>query len=370
MHWRDLSMSVIAFHAPMKPPDDPVPSGDRTMARGLIAALNGHSIGRAHVASRFRSRDGVGSQTVQESILGQAELEIKRLRAGPRPDLWLTYHSYYKAPDLLGPRLTRQWKIPYAIVEGTRASSRLQGPYARFARAAEDACDAADVIFYLTEYDREALERDRIPGQNVLRLRPFLARETLRPWRPPPPSDTFRLLACAMFRHGDKMASYRALASALALVRVENWSLTIIGDGPAQAEAKTLFSAFGDKVGFAGALEPDAIAEQFRNSDLLVWPGVGEAFGMIYLEAQADGCPVLAEDRHGVRDVVRDGGFLVPQGDPAAYAEAIDDLAENRERRLAAGRKGHDRVAQEHLLPAARATLMAGLAPLLAGRSR
>ena len=94
-----------------------------------------------------------------------------------RPDLWLTYHSYYKAPDLLGPRLSRQWGIPYVLVEATRASKRLKGPYARFAKAAEAACDAADVIFYLTEYDREALERDRVPGQRLARLRPFLAAE-------------------------------------------------------------------------------------------------------------------------------------------------------------------------------------------------
>ena len=32
----------------------------------------------------------------------------------------------------------------------------------RFAKAAEAACDAADLIFYLTEHDREALERDRV----------------------------------------------------------------------------------------------------------------------------------------------------------------------------------------------------------------
>lgn len=363
-------MSRIAFYAPMKPPDDPVPSGDRTMARALIAALEGVDLGEVNLISRLRSRDGVGDQAVQDNIFQEAEREIARLTAGPRPNLWLTYHTYYKAPDLLGPKLSRLWRIPYVVVEGTRASKRLQGPYARFARAAEEACDAADVIFYLTEHDREALERDRVGGQSVARLRPFLALEALGPWQPPPPSDTVRLLACAMFRVGDKLASYKALASALALVRSSAWSLTIIGDGPVRTEVEALFSGFAGKVTFTGALDQDGVARTLRGGDLLVWPGVGEAFGMIYLEAQAQGCPVLAEDRPGVRDVVRDGGWLASANDPTAYARAIDALIADADMRIAAGRRGRERIAAEHLLPAARAALKAELAPLLSEQRR
>ncbi len=167
------------------------------MARALLAALEGAGLGEVHLASRLRSRDGAGDAAAQDRIFEAAEREIERLLAGPRPDLWLTYHTYYKAPDLLGPRLSRHWNIPYAVIEGTRASKRLQGPYACFAKAAEAACDAADVIFYLTEYDRVALERDRVSGQRISRLRPFLSMESLPWWQPRPKSDTFQLLACS-----------------------------------------------------------------------------------------------------------------------------------------------------------------------------
>lgn len=360
-------MNRVAFYAPMKPPDDPVPSGDRTMARGLIAALDGAGLGEVYVASRLRSRDGLGDQTLQNRIVSEAEDEFQRLASGPSPSLWLTYHSYYKAPDLLGPRLARHWGIPYALVEGTRASSRLTGPYASFAKAAEIAADTAAVIFYLTEYDREALERDRVADQQIMRLRPFLQMDTLPLLPSRSSSDTIRLLACAMFRAGDKLASYKALASALALVRSKNWSLTIIGDGAARAEVQGLFSRFGDQVSFDGARDQDGVASGLREADLLVWPGIGEAFGMIYLEAQAQGCPVLAEDRTGIRDVVRTGGRLVPPGDTAAYAQAIDELVGDPEARAALSRDGRAQVAAEHLLPAARATLTAGLSPLLQG---
>ncbi|MEW9806571.1 glycosyltransferase family 4 protein [Mesorhizobium sp. ZMM04-5] len=361
-------MSVVAFYAPMKPPDDPVPSGDRTMARALVAALDTAGLGEVRLVSTLRSRDGAGEASAQDRIFEAAEIEIERLSSGPRPDLWVTYHSYYKAPDLLGPRLARLWGIPYAIVEGTRASSRLRGPYARFAKAAEEACDSADVIFYLTEYDREALERDRVRDQRLARLRPFLAAETLPALPERAHSDTIRLLACAMFRAGDKLASYRALAEALAHVGSPDWSLRIVGDGPARAEVEALFERFAGKVRFLGALDQDGVAAEFRGGDLLVWPGVGEAFGMVYIEAQAQGCPVLAEDRQGVRDVVGDGGWLVPPGDRLAYASAIDALAADPDRRAATGIAGRRRIAANHLLPAARATLRGALAPLIGGR--
>ncbi len=362
-------MSGIAFYAPMKPPDDPVPSGDRIIARALVSALAGLGLGDVRVASRLRSRDAAGEPAVQERIFRDAEREVERLLSGSRPELWITYHNYYKAPDLLGPRLSARWAIPYVIVEGTRASSRLAGPYARFAKAAEVACDAANVIFYLTDYDREALQRDRVAGQRLARLRPFLAAEGL----PSPAAaahrsaDTMRLLACAMFRFADKLASYRALATALARV-TRRWTLTIIGDGPARGEVESLFAQFTGRVTFSGALDEPSVAREFRNGDLLVWPGVGEAFGMVYLEAQAQGCPVLAEDRVGVRDVVRDGGWLVPADDPAAFADAIDRLALDLSGRLAAGRRARQQIEADHLLPAARAALSAELAPLLAER--
>lgn len=363
-----LAMKQIAFYAPMKPPGDPVPSGDRTVARALISAIQGAGLGEVYVASELRSRDGRGETEAQDAILAAAEREIERLSAGPKPDLWLTYHTYYKSPDLLGPRLARHWDIPYAIVEGTRASSRLKGPYARFAKAAEAACDAARVIFYLTEYDREALERNRVSGQQLAMLRPFLAAETLPALQPRPASDTIRLLACGMFRAGDKLASYRSLASALALVRSERWTLRIIGDGPVRAEVEGLFEPFGNRVTLLGALGQDRVAEEFCRGDLLVWPGVGEAFGMVYLEAQAQGCPVLAEYRQGVRDVVRDGGWLVPANDPSAYAHAIDTAIADPQARASASLRGRERIATDHLLPAARTVLADALSPLLTER--
>jgi len=341
------------------------------MARAVMAALSGAGLGAVRPISELRSRDGRGDSSKQDEIFRAAKVECERLSEEEPPALWLTYHSYYKAPDLLGPVLSRHWGIPYALVEATRAAKRLSGPYARFAAAAEAACDAADVIFYMTARDREALERDRRPGQKLIRLRPFLNQEALEAAGNHRANDgPIRFLTCAMFRDGDKLESYRALAAALALVRPDGWTLTIIGDGPKRTEVESLFSVFSDRVIFLGALAPEQLADHFANADMLLWPGIGEAFGMVYLEAQAQGCPVLAEDRPGVRDVVRDGGWLATPQDPPAFARAIETLMTDDEARLTAGRRARAQIAADHLLEAARTSLKAGLDPLMGGQGR
>jgi glycosyltransferase involved in cell wall biosynthesis len=86
---------------------------------------------------------------------------------------------------------------------------------------------------------------------------------------------------------------------------------------------------------------------------------------MVYLEAQAQGCPVLAEDRVGVRDVVGPGGWLAPANDPAAYAARLDTLIADHGTRRLLGRNGHAEIARHHLLGSARATLSSSLRPLI-----
>jgi len=64
------------------------------------------------------------------------------------------------------------------------------------------------------------------------------------------------------------------------------------------------------------------VRDQYAIADIFIWPGVDEAYGMVYLEAQANGLPVVAEDHPGPRSVV--ASDLVPTNDPAAFAAAIE----------------------------------------------
>src|SRR4051794_38067759 len=120
----------IAFYAPLKPPDHPVPSGDRRMAQllGLALTRAGHDV---ELAARLRSYDGAGEIEQQRRFaeLGArlATRFVERARARPpqaQPRAWLTYHLYYKAPDWIGPRVAVQLGIPYLVAEASVAMKR------------------------------------------------------------------------------------------------------------------------------------------------------------------------------------------------------------------------------------------------------
>ena len=347
---------MIAFYAPLKAPTHEVPSGDRAMARGLMAALT--PLGRVTVASDLRSLDLAGDAAVQARLKGAAEAEIARLvRELPvETQLWVTYHNYYKAPDLIGPAVSAARGIPYVQVESTRAKKRLTGAWAGFAAAAEAASDAAAVIFYLTERDGETLARDRAAGQRLVHLRPFLPRAEL------PPASTLAegapMLAAGMMRAGDKMASYALIAELLGLLDGD-WRLEIAGDGPARAEVEALMAPFGERVRMLGQLGAPEMTDAYRRAGLFLWPGVNEAFGMVYLEAQAAGLPVVAQDRPGVQEVMAAVQPAVASGAQgmAAAIVALRDAGLRRERGMAA----RAFIADRHLLGAATATLASAL---------
>lgn len=349
----------VAFYAPLKPPGHPTPSGDRGMARSLIAALR-HGGCEVTLASSLRSREATGDAAHQNALCAAAEVEIARIvteKDAADWNVWITYHNYYKAPDLIGPKVAEALNLPYMLIEATRARKRLAGPWARFAAAAEAATDAAHTVFYFTHHDALTLRRDAPAGQRLLHLPPFLPQDTL----PPITTRAGPMLSVGMMRPGDKIASYTLIAEALAVLpRDVEWSLKIAGDGAAAADVHALFAQFGARITWLGKLEHDALSVHYAQASLLLWPGVNEAFGLTYLEAQAAGLPVVAQDRPGVRDVVF-GPMAAVETGAAGLAERIRALLGNEARRAAEGTAARDRIARAHLLPAASRTLLTAI---------
>ncbi len=241
-------MAHIAFYAPLKSPNHPTPSGDREMARLLQRALGNDGAHQVTLVSELRSYDGKGEEEVQSQLLTAAEAEITRLAALSKIDLWVTYHNYYKAPDLLGPSVSRARKIPYVLFEATRARKRLNGPWARFAAAAEHANDAANLIFHFTARDGVALHEQGHAAQSIAPLSPFLGLDSLAPLSPASPEHSKVILSVGMMRGPDKFASYKRIAEILAQLQTPDWRLVIVGDGPRRAEVEALFARFGAQV--------------------------------------------------------------------------------------------------------------------------
>ncbi|MEL6998111.1 MAG: glycosyltransferase family 4 protein [Pseudomonadota bacterium] len=315
------------------------------------------------LASELRIIDLAGDREAQSALLANATAAaadlIDQLRDDP-PDLWFTYHCHYKAPDLIGPVVARDLRIPYAISEPSISPKRRDGPWAQFVAASDAAIAQADALFWTTERDRPALSSAGYSSK-MIHLPAFTEpgpEPAVRTDRGP----VLRLLTVAMMRSGDKVESYRRLGAALQHLSVP-FHLTIVGHGPAASEVKALFAPFAANVTFAGRIDDRT---QFRaimdQADLFLWPGVGEGVGMVFLEAQAAGLPVIAEDHAAAREVVHHP--CAPPDDPNAYAQAITHLTD-AERRTAASASARQHVLERHSLAAAARILRNTLGPLL-----
>ncbi|MEX2631744.1 MAG: glycosyltransferase family 4 protein [Tistlia sp.] len=362
----------VAFYAPLKPPDDPVPSGDRTMARRLVQALElaGHEVA---LACRLRSRDAQGDPARQARLALLGDRLAARYAAGAgarfRPDLWFTYHLYYKAPDWVGPAASRRLGIPYLVAEASVAPKRADGPWAPGYRATLEALAAAAAVIPLNPANVACL-----PERAKLRdLPPFLEAAPLREaapartrWPALDPRGPW-LLAVGMMRPGAKLASYRLLVAALERLRDRDWRLLVVGDGPARAEVAALLAPLGERCHLAGRLEGPALAAAYASADLLAWPAIDEAYGMALLEAQAAGLPVVAGHGIGVSAVVADGetGLLADRDDPVVFAAELARLLDDETLRRRLGAAARRRVAERHDLPAASRRLDAILRELV-----
>jgi glycosyltransferase involved in cell wall biosynthesis len=348
----------IAFYAPLKNPDHPVPSGDRQMARLLIKALThaGHVV---HVASTLRSFMPKPTPEAVVEIEAISRAEIERISALWRqtgnPDFWFTYHPYYKAPDLIGPALASRFRIPYATAEASYSSRRNIGDWLKTQALVVDAVKTADVNFCLTQRDRDGLG-EIVPQAGLEMLVPFIdtcAREAL-----PCPDAPQRLVTVAMMRRGDKFESYRMLAEALQLILDLPWTLSVVGDGDICEAVVQLFASLPDgRVEWTGQVAPDGVSALLQRGGIYVWPGFGEAYGLAYLEAQAAGLPVVAQKTAGVPEVVQDGvtGILTPLGDVSEFAKAIRRLlTDSAERQRMAAAAYHFVHAERSLQQATR----------------
>ena len=105
----------IALYCPSKPLDHPQPSGDLTIAKGLHQFFN-QTGNECREIVRFRSRWFWHSVPGWISALSSTIRALRRTR-NFRPEVWLTYHSYYKSPDLIGPLICRLLNIPYFLLE-------------------------------------------------------------------------------------------------------------------------------------------------------------------------------------------------------------------------------------------------------------
>jgi D-inositol-3-phosphate glycosyltransferase len=101
-------------------------------------------------------------------------------------------------------------------------------------------------------------------------------------------------------------------------------------------KALAKFLKIDDVVHFIAPVSHHLLADWYRASDLVCVPSYSESFGLVALEAQSCGTPVVATAIGGLRTAVSDGisGSLVDGHDPKAWSAVISRLIAEPQRRL------------------------------------
>ena len=349
------------------------------MAALYVEALQ-HAGHRVELVSSFSSYDGAGDSARQVALRNQGLALAEQLGKSLRPDVWLTYHVYYKAPDWLGPHVSRALGIPYVIAEASFAPKRANGPWHIGHEGAGEAIRLADLLISPTRFDIGCLEALVPDPSRIVLLPPFLDVQPFDAALAERAAHRARLAAefradpevpwivvAAMMREGDKAESFRQLAGVLERIPDVPWQLLVAGDGPARGEiARALQTVAPGRVRLLGTLAAPDVAAMYAAGDLCIWPACNEAYGMAMLEAQAAGVPVISCAHRGVPDVVLSGrtGLLAPSGDTQILARFARELLLDSGRRAQLGGEARRFVAAERSLQNAALQLDRALARL------
>ncbi|MDJ0721202.1 MAG: glycosyltransferase family 4 protein [Desulfobacterales bacterium] len=349
----------IFYYMPFKPLGHPNPSGDLIIGSGLFAYLRrcGHEI---TLASTLRARWLYWKPWMWLHLLKEAARIVWRLRKAP-VDIWLTYHSYYKAPDALGALCTLIRPTPYFIFQGVYSTKRRRHWKTRPGFMINRwVLGQAVAVFTNKRRDEINLKRllptERVhyiaPGvDTALFRRDAAARKALR--REWGEEDAPVILTAAMFRPGVKTEGLEKTIRACQALRRQglDFRLVVCGDGASGPHLRALARrVLGANAVFTGKIPREAMYRFFSAADIFAFPGIHEGLGMVYLEAQACGLPVVAFDRWGASELVRDGqtGLLCSSARPQAFQEALAQLIQDGRLRRRLGAAAREHVCAHH----------------------
>jgi glycosyltransferase involved in cell wall biosynthesis len=133
--------------------------------------------------------------------------------------------------------------------------------------------------------------------------------------------------------------------------RGQRFQLVIAGDGKERKALEKLAAEQAPgRVLFVGKISRPELYRYYSAADLFVFPGIGESLGLVFLEAQACGLPVIAFDNAGVPEAVQDGktGFLMPVGEMEPFVNAVQRLLVDKGLRRQMGERASAYVRDRH----------------------
>jgi D-inositol-3-phosphate glycosyltransferase len=292
---------------------------------------------------------------------------VLREEAQHEPGFYDVVHSHYWLSGQVGWLASDRWNVPLVHTAHTLAKVKNAAlaagdrpePRARVIGEEQVVAEADRLVANTTEEARQLVDHygadpDRTlvvpPGVDLDRFAPGDRRAARRAVGVP--ADALLLLFVGRIqplKAPDVVlhAAARMLADEPALrarLRVD-----VIGapsgsglEAPRQLQELAARLGLADVVRFLPPQPPERLAEHYRAADVTVVPSHNESFGLVALEAQACGTPVVAAAVGGLRTAVRDGvsGVLVDGHRPAGYAAAVRAVLGRREL-LGAGARRH-----------------------------
>ncbi|MGW6910367.1 MULTISPECIES: D-inositol-3-phosphate glycosyltransferase [unclassified Streptomyces] len=277
--------------------------------------------------------------------------------AGHRPGYYDLVHSHYWLSGHVGWLAAQRWGAPLVHAMHTMAKVKNANladgdtpePAARVIGETQ-IVTAADRLIANTAEESEELVRhyaadpDKVavvhPGVNLTRFSPADGRAAARARLDLPQDALIPLFAGRI----QPLKAPDVLLRAVAVLLDEHPELRsrilvpIVGgpsgSGLAKPEGLQKLAArlgIADVVRFRPPVGQEQLADWFRAASLLVMPSYSESFGLVAIEAQAAGTPVLAASVGGLPVAVRDGrtGFLVQGHNPADYARVLRAFADD-----------------------------------------
>lgn len=352
----------------MKSPNHPRPSGDRQIARLFIRALQlkNHEV---TIMSELRAWEGQGNVSTQQAIEAKATEESNQIirtiqsnNAKNRPNIWLTYHLYHKAPDWIGPRVAKALNIPYVVIEASYAEKQTDGAWRSGCAQTLVALEIASAIICLNPMDIPALQNLPNYHHKIHRLMPFM-----QPAPKPSKSKTILrqqiaktydvnpalpwVICVAMMRNDAKYDSYQQLHQSITGIKTP-FQLLLIGDGNVKKQLEVLFDQ--QQTRFLGQLSRDQIFNCLYASDVFAWPAINEAICMAILEAQSCGLPVVAGREGAISDIIQDQvtGFLCEPNNATQFSIQLQQLLQSTRLREQFTHAAADHFQQHHTLEA------------------
>lgn len=171
-----------------------------------------------------------------------------------------------------------------------------------------------------------------------------------------------------------RMMAYKGVDHLLRAMRDVEARLVVVGTGPDLPRVRQIAAdlGLGERVHFAGRVEPERVRDYVAAADVGVLPSVQEAFGLSMVEMMAHGRPVVCTELGtGTTEINRheETGLVVPPADPAALAAALRRLLGDDSLRRRLGEGARRRAGEQYSAEAMMRGIGAVYASALARRA-